>query len=334
MLSARLINWLVCLELGVAVSLAQVARGAETTDPGTTGATQPPVPSPPQSPIQYFRHLLSLSPDGLAAALAEKPEAQRTAINAKLQEYASLPEEEREARLGATELRWYLRPMMGMAPANRTQWLAAVPAQLEAVVRERLAQWDGLTPAMRKDVLENDWIAEYFLRYESRNATQREALLSQTSPELRARIEKEMARWQSLSAEDRQHVFGRFQRFFELPDREKERTLNRLSEAERSQLEKTLQAFERLSPDRRQLCVNSFNRFAGMNSVERLQFLRNAERWKEMTLSERNQWRMLVSQLPPLPPGATQPPLPPGAAGGRFAPPPLPNRIQLTNAVR
>ncbi len=332
MWAARIIAVWVCWQAGHAITLAQAPGNSPVSTAPRSAAPPPAVPPLPESPIRYFRRLLALSPEDLDNTLAGKPEAQRNVLKAKLREYTALPEDEREGRLRATELRWYLRPMMELAPANRAHWRAAVPEDLSALIRNRLAQWDGLTPEMRKVVLENDWIAQYFLRYESSTVTQREALLNQTSPALRARVEKEMARWQTLSPQQRQQMCSRFQQFFELPPEEKEQTLSNLSEAERNLMKKTLQAFGAMPPAQRRLCINSFSRFAGMTPEEQLQFLQNAERWKEMTPGERQKWRALVTQLPPLPPGRGQPPLPPPLPKQRSSAAIPAGQINLTNA--
>jgi len=301
--------------------------------PGSTARAVPAAPTPPlpESPIRYFRQLLELSPEGLEKILADKSEKQKSALLAKLQEYSRLSAGDREDRLRATELRWYLRAMMELPPASREPWQAAVPPELAALVSERLRQWDALTPEMRKDVLENDWIAQYFLRQESMSASQRAALLRQSSPELRARVETETSRWQALSAEERRRMCSRFQEFFELPAREQRRTLDKLTEVERTQMEKTLEAFAQLPVAQRRQCIESFNRFAGMDQAERVQFLRNAERWRELSPAERQKWRALVAQLPPLPPGLGLPPMPPSARKPSSASLPPAGLVNLTN---
>jgi hypothetical protein len=55
-----------------------------------------------------------------------------------------------------------------------------------------------------------------------------------------------------------------------------------------------------------------------MDPGERADFLRNADRWREMSADQRERWRRLVDAVPPLPP------LPPGA--GELKLPPLPPR--------
>ncbi|MCX6895643.1 MAG: hypothetical protein NTZ16_09140, partial [Verrucomicrobia bacterium] len=89
----------------------------------------PPVPPPmpgAQSPVDIFRKLLAQSPAEQKQFLADRsPETQRR-ILAKLREYESLKPDQRELRLRATELRWYLLPLLNAPATNRAMQLAAV----------------------------------------------------------------------------------------------------------------------------------------------------------------------------------------------------------------
>jgi hypothetical protein len=79
-------------------------------------------------------------------------------------------------------------------------------------------------------------------------------------------------------------------------------------------MQKTLASFEQLPPMQRITCVRSFSQFAGMNPADRTEFLKNAERWSQMSPGERQAWRDLVAhvpQWPPLPPSVLIPPPPP-----------------------
>ncbi len=82
----------------------------------------------------------------------------------------------------------------------------------------------------------------------------------------------------------------------------KQAALNTLSDAERGQMEKTLQAFDKLPPDQRDECIRAFAKFAGMSASEKREFLKNAERWSQMSPAERQAWRDLVANVPEWPP--------------------------------
>jgi hypothetical protein len=324
-----LICWAIASQTGRAEA-AELTPGAARSSPRPSPVTLPPLP---RSPIDEFRLLLALDSEELGRTLAKKTEAEQKFLNAKLAEYNALTREERELRLRATELRWYLRPLMSLAPANRSERLATVPDDYRALLEQRLKQWDLLLPDVQKEFLENEWTIHYFLRLESSTGAAQNAMMNDFSPERRQRLEAELSRWRALPQERRQRMCDHFQQFFELSSRDKEKTLGVLSDAERREMEKTLRAFEQLPPDQRRLCLNSFRKFANMTAEEQIQFLKNVDRWKTMTLSERATWRSLVDRLPPLPPGFGQPPLPPGFPRQINTSSPLPSPRSLgTNA--
>jgi hypothetical protein len=278
-----------------------------------------PTPAPgagppiPPSPVSFFRELLELNEAERGQLLASRPATQRSVIEAKLREYEALPPTERDMRLRATELRWYLRPLLEVDPQQRAGRVAQVPGPLRSVVEQRLAAWDRLTPHAQREFLESDGLLQYFLRLESASPAEQQVLKQRVDSERRPDLERQFDRWQALPPHQRQRAAERFQRFFELPSAEQEKTLEILPESERAQIEATLQTFARLPAAQRQATLEAFHRFSDLSAAERSQFLRNADRWKEMSPADRATWRRLVPQLPPMPPGMYGPPLPPSA---------------------
>jgi hypothetical protein len=252
--------------------------------PGQTGTN--PVPPMPkmQSPVDFFRQLLAMSPVERNTSLSNRPPETRAKILAKVREYQALGPDERELRLRATELRWYLTPLLRVPAAEREARLANVPEELRGLVQSRLHQWDILPPPLQKECLASDPALHYFARLETTHQTA-------TTPA-------------------QEKIGNQFNQFFELTPAEKQQTLKTLSTAERAQMEKTLQTFDKLPPKQRLTCLRNYARFAGMNATERAEFLKNAEKWSQMSPTERQTWRDLVArvpQWPPLPP-ATVPP--------------------------
>ncbi len=267
------------------------------------------MPPPPQaqSPVNFFRQLLAMTPQERANYLTNRPPEIRERILAKVREYLALGPDERELRLHATELRWYLLPLLRESPANRDARLAQVPDNLRDLVRSRLEQWDALTPASRQEFLDNERTLQYFSRVDSTNAPPVPGF--QVGPS-----DAEQARWQALSGDERQRITAQFNKFFELTPDEKQKTLNTLSNAERAQMEKTLQSFDKLPAAQRIQCVHAFTEFAGMSPQDRTEFLKNAERWSQLPPKERQAWRDLVAQVPvwpPMPNALIMPPMPP-----------------------
>jgi hypothetical protein len=249
----------------------------------------PPIPQI-QSPVNFFRQLLAMSPPERNAALTNRSPETRARIMAKVREYQALGPDECELRLGATELRWYLTPLLRAPATEREARLAQVPENLRGLVKSRLTQWEILPPPMQQEFLANDQALHYFARIETSN--------------------------QPAATPEQQKIAGQFDQFFELTPAEKQRTLGSLSDSEHAQMEKTLQSFDKLPPQQRLTCLRNYARFAGMSGPERAEFLKNAESWSKMSPQDRHTWRDLVAhvpQWPPMPPPAIPPNLIPHA---------------------
>lgn len=269
----------------------------------STSAGGSPASSRPRSPVALFRQLLAMTPEERETALTNRPPEIREGILAKVNEYEALDPDERELRLRATELRWYLLPLLQESPSNRTVRLAQVPPDLHDLVKSRLDQWIILPPQLQQEFLENEQALRYFAHLDvSNNPT-----LQKIAPP-----GSELARWTAMTEAQRKQITTSVDQFFALTPDEKEAALNTLSDAERGQMEKTLQAFDKLPRNQRDECIRAFAKFTGMNASEKREFLRNAERWSQMSPADRQAWRDLVVNVPawpPLPEGfVAQPP--------------------------
>lgn len=260
-------------------------------------------------PVDFFRELLALDPDERPPALTNRPPEVQQQILAKVREYAALPADERELRLRATELRWYLLPLLSAPANNQAALLARVPPSLRKLVEARLVQWRLYPPALQKQLLEDDRNTQLYLQFAASTPSQRATLLRNLTPAERQNMERKILYPPGLD-----HSFNGLDQFFDLTTDEKSKVLASLSETERQQIAKTLQVFEDLPRPQRLQCLRSFAKFAGLSLPERQQFLRNAEQWEAMTPTERDTWRKLVQQaqaMPPLPPGLGGSPPPP-----------------------
>ncbi len=315
-----------CILCAIAVTNVVVC-GAEGKLKPQPKEVAPPVPPIPQAPIDFFRVLLSLSPDERLKVINERsilPE-QRRILLVKVKEYEAMTQEQRELRLGVTELRWYLVPLMRTAPNDRGERLEKIPEDKRKLVEERLRHWDQLPFAQQKEFLENEMAVQYFLRLQSSTPEQKANYLDTIPSQSREKLDADLARWLALPAEKRERMCDGFQQFFDLNPTEKEKTLGKLSEVERAQMEATLRTFQALPTAQRKQCIESFGKISNMSRSERHQFLRKAELWQEMTPAERKSWRELVYKLPQLPP------LPPGL---KFMPPLPPSSQMATNSPR
>jgi len=297
--------------LCVAGQMAVSPLSAQDSTSVPVSAKSPLVPASimpplPQSPVKFFRQLLAMTPQERATYLTNRPPEIRERILAKVREYLVLEPDERELRLQATELRWYLMPLLRESPTNRTARLAQVPDDLRGLVQSRLAEWSILPPSLQKEFLDNEGILHYFSHVDSTNSPSSEGRLGPS--------DAQQMHWNALSEVDRNRITSEFNRFFELTPVEKQKTLNTLSDIERAEMEKTLQSFDKLPLAQRTKCIHAFTKFAGMSPVERAEFLKNAERWSQLPPKERQAWRDLVARVPlwpPLPTASVMPPLPP-----------------------
>ena len=247
-----------------------------------------------------------MRPDEREVFLTNRPPEIRKRILVKVNEYEALDPNTRELRLRATELRWYLMPLLREPPADRAAQLAQVPEDIRELVEARLNEWTILPPPLQQEFLENERTLRYFASVD----------VSGSPPENAGRRPGDgaQARWNALSETQRGQIRAEFNQFFELTPHEKQKVLGTLSNIERQQMEKTLQAFDKLPPEQREECVRAFAKFAGMSAPERAEFLKNARRWSQMQPAERQAWRDLVANVPewpPMPPGFTVPPPPP-----------------------
>jgi hypothetical protein len=127
-------------------------------------------------------------------------------------------------------------------------------------------------------------------------------------------LEARLKEWERLPPEQRKGLLQYFKSFFELSDEEQHKVLNSLSETEREQMAQSLRQFEQLDPEKRRQCLDALGRFSVLEPEQRYLFVHNANRWKEMTPSERERWREVVRQLPE----TQMPPLPPGLNTNRM----------------
>src|SRR5687767_1450383 len=118
----------------------------------SVAAAEIPEPPMPRSPIADFREWLKKSPGERQVALAKRSEASRNVLAQKLRDYSAMPAEERERRLDATELRWYLRQMLKVPKAQRDLAMASVPVPWQPMVMQGLTHWDQMSPELQKAV--------------------------------------------------------------------------------------------------------------------------------------------------------------------------------------
>ena len=319
-----LIGLLVAGGAGLPAWAQPVPHPGDATGPVARTNTVP-LPPPIRSPVDYFRELLAMTPRERRDALTNRTDEGRKLILAKVREYESMRPDDRELRLRVTELRWHLMPLLQIDPTNRTSQLALVSPEDRALLDDRLAAWDRLSPSVQRELLDNEATVRYFSELQTGSQEQQRKALESMSEARRQKLQQGIVQWRALSPGQQARITANFVRFFDLSATEKTRALSSLSEAERRQIERTLKAYESLPPGQRAQCIRSFEKFTSLTLEERQQFLKNAERWKLMSPAERQNWRNLVAQIslmPPTPHSGDFPPLPRSVRPVRPAPAP------------
>jgi hypothetical protein len=295
-----------------ALLLGLVLCGRAEGQEGVPGANTNTPPAYLKSPVQFFRELLAMSAADQAKFLEKRSAQDRKRIEAKLEEYASLDADQRELRLQATELHWYLSPLLKSSREEQARRLGQIPPEMRKLVEERLDLWRILPPPLTEELIEYERVMEFFAQPGSGAKAQRERVLATLPSRGRTQLEAGISRWQAMPESQRQLLLNHFNQFFDLNEQEKEKALRTLSDSERQQMDRTLQEFEKLPRNQRTLCIQSFQRFTSMSLPERELFLRNAELWKDLSPEERKAWRDLVKEVPdwpplPFPPGTAEP---------------------------
>jgi hypothetical protein len=300
----------------LAFALAAASHAANPINP----ADLPPMPPPGPSPLQQFRAWLGMPEADREKALAQYPPDKQKVLREKILAYSILPRAQLDRRLNMLELRWHLRPLMPLPPAERAERLALVPPPIQPMVLVRLEAWDKLPEQTQTELLATEEAREMVMAHfaQIRRGFSQEQIFRSLDPERRERLEHALELWNRTAAPDRQRMAAQISYFFELAPEERSRTLARLSPTEQADVQRTLDAFAKLPPEQRRACVRSFEKFARMSQEERVSFLRNAARWQAMTPKERETWKDIVTKLPPMPPEPeTLPPLPPDMSAPR-----------------
>ena len=101
------------------------------------------------SPFAVFKKIVLLSESEREAAVGKlkiSSERHRKLVQAKVREYAAMPEAERDRKLDALDFRWHLMPIMKTAKTDRAKQLASWrPAS--APTCSRTSRFSATSPA-------------------------------------------------------------------------------------------------------------------------------------------------------------------------------------------
>ncbi len=305
-----------------------VAVGGQDGPPVGVGAPQVPRGEISRSPFQSFRELLAATSAEREEVLGKKSEVHRKHLESRLREFEPLSPVERELRLKTMEVRWFLVPLLAVAPSNRVDRLSRVPEDLRRLVEDRLKKWDALPAELRSEAVHFDTTLGYIARPETGTPEEQVRMWNRTANTGAGAVKSgggsvvmggggggsgavAVAAAPMGAVEKKRRVSEHMARFLELSSEEKQKALEGFSAVDRQQVGETLKKLESIAPAQRKLYLESFQKFSEMDEDSRRAFLKSAERWKNMPQEERRTLRELVTKLPPLPPGLDGPPLPP-----------------------
>ena len=272
--------------------LSLLAAGCLLAQPGlapTNAALPMPFARLTPSPVELFRMLLATNSSARDAFLAGKSPKSQAVIQSKLREYEAMTPAAREARLQASQLHWYLPPLMGMNAAERARHVAAIPQPDRKLIEERLGLLSIFPPPLQNEIITNQ---NLFRLVETAEQSGGKNPLGDLTGEQRNKLEQQYQVWIKLVA---------------LPPDDRNKALSPLNEADRARMELTLSHLGGLSGEEREQAVQGFRKFAELSPADRITFLKTAERWRTMSAKDRQLWRSIVASMqrartaPPLP---------------------------------
>lgn len=274
-----------------------------------------PMPPLSPSPIDLFRRLLATNVTGRDQFMSGKSAAMRQYLESRIHEFEVMPADERNAKLQALELRWYMPRVMKLKPAERASRFETVPEPIRSIIRQRLLQWDILPPQLQQEVLDNETAIRFFERPERAGGS--EGVLGAMSTGQRSDLEKRYAEWMMLPETKRQEIVRRFDELVGMPEAARSNALVRITEADYAQMQQTLSQFNALSKEQRAQAIQGFLKFAELSPAEQAAFLRTAQRWRTMSEKDRELWRDVVTRA---------------QAVRTNAPPPMPGNARATES--
>ncbi|HAM73487.1 MAG TPA: hypothetical protein DCM86_17775 [Verrucomicrobiales bacterium] len=231
-------------------------------------------------------------------------------LQRKLREYSTLPALERESRLRAVESHYYLKHLL-LAPSDvRSNWLAQVPQEYRRAFEDRLRLWSVLPPELQRFLLQQEATLNSVTRLQGATLAERQEILKQLPPGDRLAVEREAARWESLTPLQRDSAWNGVRQMFELSPRDLQRVIAQAALTNRPRAEHLAATLAPLSRSAKQQYAEGLRKYSALDPVQRVRFNQGWERWKGMSESERALWRQVAHHLPPTP-APPVPPLPP-----------------------
>ena len=288
----------VCMLSRLSILAAPVPEGRPIPPSRSTVELPAVPPLPISTPVARFRKLLAMSQNEQQATLAERSTASRSVIERKLREYESLPPADRESRLRAMEFHHYMQALMSAPAPVRGVWLKSVPVEYLALCEERLRLWTVLPDELQHYLKEREATLSWLTRWEGSSTSERKDLLASLPQDQRMAMEKDVTRWQSMSAIQREKAWKATRHMFELSPQDQQRVLISLVESNRIPAARFVESLRQVSVSQREMYLDGFKKFSQMDVADRARYVKGWERWKQFSETERDVWRQLQARVP------------------------------------
>ncbi len=306
--------WLLCCLTGIGSGPGQAANLPVFTTATAQARTERPTVSQPaiapvmrvKEKLDQFDRLLTGAGEDRDTILASKTDQQRKFLRTELSRLESMTPAVREVALISMRSRYYLLELVKLRPEVRQSAVDAIPEKDRQLVVEKLQRWDRLPQELQQEVLQNERTVRYVLQLDGLTSAERKKVLPTLPESLRKSWEDKLTEWKALSPERRQRISSQAVRFFELSTKERAKVLENLPEQQRRQAEESIKAFDKLPTAERAACLESVPKVFEMPEQSRDQFIDTLERWKRLSVKDRQMWKNVTTVLPP----AGLPPLP------------------------
>ncbi len=265
-------------------------------------SAQPPLPPVGSSPVRFLGSLLDSGPEERIRMLENHTDRSRAYWQGKIAQYEEYPREERDRRLRISSLHWNLALLIRVPLRDRLLRLSQIPERERRQLERQLERWDALEEPLRKDILENIKVLQYFAQLQGGEAMERaNPLEGAEDPE--HPLHQQARTWRQLPDQRRREMYHAYLDFYRLPRDQQQSTLSRVPfPPVREELRQQVELLSSLPPEERESCLQALRQFAAMSHEDQVRFLENAQKWRSMKEEERSFWVHYVKQLPPLPP--------------------------------
>jgi hypothetical protein len=296
-----------------------VSLSEQSSTGASSSAGQPQLPDQTQdtsldrffnqpSPVEKFRLLLEASSSELNSELDAYPEETRSRISVKIEEYRKLSVEKRRQKLTATELRWYLPPLLNADQVTRDFHLRKLEPGLAEVIHQRLMTWDSLPEDLKSSSSKSNLIIGHLSKAPSINPplpTPSAPGTVTTAPSLPTDPGNSVS--EDLADPVSQERLQRLKAYFEMNQEAKNATLKDASLMSDSIFMSRLKWLETMPEQLRERVLSHLIRFQELSVEEKKAFGKSIKTWNRLPQPEKQALRNLVKKTPPFPGKAVQP---------------------------